>query len=156
MGGWVGQGWERAELETAGLVQVDVELLQLAFNSHDDVARQEYVDTGVWMNLDSGRVHVTQHFRPYKAVKYIKSDDSFFQVARVKELCVYPGDVNPRVRWDGMLPRPLTPQDLKAIRSHAHREFAAVIKDVKTHLKGPLSDKQPIYALHFKRLGQVE
>ena len=91
------------ELKACGLVETDAELVQLAFNSHDDVARQEYVDTGVWMTLGNGRIRVTQTLRPYKAAKYIKSDDSFFQVAQVKELCVYPGGVNPRVRWDGMV-----------------------------------------------------
>ncbi len=51
----------------------------------------------MWMTLGNGRIRLTQNFRPYKAAKFIKSDDSFFQVAQVKELCVYPGDVNPRV-----------------------------------------------------------
>ena len=37
----------------------------------------------------------------------------------------------------------------------AQTGFAAVVKDVKTHLKGPLSDKQPIYALNFQRIGRV-
>ena len=153
---WLGHAWQLAELKTAGLVETDVELLQLAFNSHDDVARQEYVDTGVWMNLNTGRIQTTQNFRPYKAVKYIKSDDSFFHVARVKELCVYPGDVNPRVRWEGMVSRPVEPGDLRRIRSHARGDFAAVVKDVKTGIKGPLADKQPIHALQFKRIGQVD
>jgi hypothetical protein len=152
---WLGHAWQLAELKAAGLVQSDAELLQLAFNSHDDVARQELVDTGVWMNLNTGRIHVTQNFRPYKAAKYIKSDDSFFDVAQVKELCVYPGDVNPRIRWEGMIARPLEPRDLKRISEHARADFAAVVKEVKTNLKGPLADKQPIYALQFKRVGQV-
>ena len=153
---WLGHAWQLRELKDAGLVQTDVELVQLAFNSHDDVARREYVDTGVWMNLGSGRIQITQNFRPYKAVKYIKSDDSFFQVAQVKELCVYPGDVNPRIRWEGMIPRPLEPKDLAKIRSFGQGDFAAAIKEVKTHLKGPLADKQPIHALNYKRIGQVE
>jgi hypothetical protein len=108
------------------------------------------------MNLNTGRVYVTQNFRPYKAVKYIKSDDSFFQVAQVKELCVYPGDVNPRIRWEGMVPRALEPRDLQRIRQHARGDFAAVVKDVKNNLKAPLADKQPIYALQFRRIGQVD
>ena len=153
---WLGHAWQLGELKAAGLMQTDVELLQLAFNSHDDVARQEYVDTGVWLNLGTGRIHLTQNFRPYKAVKYIKSDDSFFQIAQVKELCIYPGDVNPRIRWEGMLPRPVETRDLERVRDHARPEFAAVVKEVKTNLKGPLADKQPIYALRFKRIGQVE
>lgn len=152
---WLGHAWQLAELKAAGLVQTDVELLQLAFNTHDDVARQEYVDTGAWMNLNSGRIQITQTFRPYKAVKYIKSDDSFFQVAQVKELCVYPGDVNPRIRWDRMVPRPAEPRDFQRVREHARPDFAGVVKEVRINLKAPLADKQPIYALRFKRIGQV-
>jgi hypothetical protein len=153
---WLGHAWQLRELKDAGLVQNDVELVQLAFNTHDDVARQEFVDTGVWMNLGSGRIQITQTLRPYKAVKYIKSDDSFFQVAQVKELCLYPGDVNPRVRWEGMLPRPIEPKDFEKIRGYGQADFAAVIKDVKSHLKLPLADKQPIYALNFQQIGQVD
>jgi hypothetical protein len=153
---WLGHAWQLRELKDAGLVQNDVELVQLAFNSHDDVARKEYVDTGVWINLGNGRIQITQNFRPYKAVKYIKSDDSFFQVAQIKELCVYPGDENPRIRWEAMLARPLEPKDLAKVRSFGQSDFAAAIKEVKTHLKGPLADKQPIYALNFRRIGQIE
>ena len=111
--------------------------MQLAFNSHDDVARQEFVDTGVWMTLGNGQIRLTQNFRPYKAAKFIKSDDSFFQVAQVKELCVYPGDVNPRVRWEGMMPRPLEPKDLAKIRACGQADFAAVVKEVKGASEGP-------------------
>lgn len=152
---WLGHAWQLAELRAAGLVQNDVELLQLAFNTHDDIARQEFVDTGMWMNLNSGRIHMTQNFRPYKAVKYIKSDDSFFQVAQVKELCVYPGDVNARVRWDEMTPRAAERRDFQRVREHARTDFADVIKEVKNSLKVPLADKQPIHALRFKRIGMV-
>ena len=153
---WLGHAWQLAELKAAGLVEANVELLQLAFNSHNDVARQEYVDTGTWMNLGTGGIQITQNFRPYKAVKYVKGDDSFFQVAQVSELCVYPGDVNPRIRWEGMVPRPVEPRDLQRVRDHARPDFAAVVKDVKTHLKAPLADKQPIHALRFRRVGQVD
>lgn len=152
---WLGHAWQLRELKGAGLVESDAELVQLAFNSYDDIARKEYVDTGVWMNLKTGQIQLTQNFRPYKAAKYIKSDDSFFQVACVPELCVYPGDINPRIRWDAMQPRPLERSDLSAIRSHGRSDFATAIKEVKSHLKGPLADKHPIYALNFKQIGQV-
>jgi hypothetical protein len=120
------------------------------------VARKEFVDLGIWMNLTTGNIQITQNFRPYKAAKYIKSDDSFFQIAQVAELCVYPGGVNPRIRWDGMIPRPLESKDLEKIRSFGKGDFAAVVKDVKSHIKGPLADKQPICALNFRRIGQVD
>jgi SWIM zinc finger len=153
---WLGHAWQLRELKDAGLIETGVELVQLAFNSHDDQARREFVDTGVWMSLNDGRIRLTQTFRPYKAAKFIKSDDSFFRVAQVTELCVYPGDVNPRIRWESMVPRPIERQDIHKVRSHGHHEFAAVVKDVKTHLKGPLADKQPIFALNFKRIGQTD
>jgi hypothetical protein len=152
---WLGHAWQLAELKAAGLVQQDAELVQLAFNSHDDVARKEFVDTGIWMNLATGRIQITQTFRPYKAVKYIKSDDSFFQVAQVKELCLYPGGVNVRIRWEGMIPRPAGANDFAKIRGFGQADFAVVVKDVKNQLKGPLADKQPIYAINYAKLGQV-
>jgi hypothetical protein len=152
---WLGHAWQLAELRAAGLVQTDVELLQLAFKTYDDAARQEYIDSGAWMNLSSGRIQLTQTFRPYKAAKYIKSEDSFFEVAQVKELCVYPGDVNPRVRWDGMTSRPLQARDYVRVRELARPDFSEVVKEVKNNLKAPLADRQPVYALRFKRIGLV-
>jgi hypothetical protein len=150
---WLGHAWQLRELKDAGLVEENVELVQLAFHSHDDVARKEYVDTGIWMHLGNGRICVTQNFRPYHAVKFIKMDDSFFQVALVKELCVYPGDLNPRVRWEGMVPRPLEPKDLAKVRAYGRDDFADAIKEVKSNLKTPLADKHPICALSYRRIG---
>jgi len=152
---WLGHAWQLTELKAVGLTEANAELVQLAFNSHDDAARKEYIDTGVWMNLVNGKIRVTQTLRPYKAAKFIKSEDSFFQVAQVPELCVYPGGVNPRIRWDGHTNRPLEHKDYKTIRGHAHADFAAAIKDVKTNLKGVLSDKTPIVALAYETLGRV-
>ena len=151
---WLGHAWQLRELADAGLVETEVELVQLAFNSYDDVARREYVDTGVWMNLGSGRVQLTQTFRPYKAAQYIKSEDSFFQIAQLKELYVYPGDINPRVRWEAMIPRPLEKKDYRAIRGHGQSDFASVAKEVKGHLKAPLADKHPVYALKLRPDGK--
>ncbi|QEH36067.1 hypothetical protein OJF2_46250 [Aquisphaera giovannonii] len=152
---WLGHAWQLRELKDAGLVEPDVELVQLAFHSYDDVARKEYVDAGAWMNLKSGRIVLTQTFRPYQAARHIKGEDSFAQVAQVKELCVYPGDMNPRVRWDGMLARPIEARDLATVRGHGRAEFAAAVKDVKSVLKNPLADKYPIVALSFRRIGAI-
>lgn len=152
---WLGHAWQLCELKTAGLVEENVELIQLAFNSYDDVARREFVDTGLWMNLASGAIQTTQTFRPYKAVKYIKSEDSFFQVKQVPELCVYPGKVNPRVRWDTATARPIEGEDLQAVRSHGQGDFAALVKQIKGGLKSPLANKRPVAALHYTQIAKV-
>ena len=153
---WLGHAWHLTELRDANLVEKDVELIQLAFNNYDDVSRREFVDTGIWMNMSSGQIQLTQNFRPYKAVKYIKADDSFFKVAKIPELCVYPGDVNPRIRWDEFDSRPISLQDLSKLRSYAADDLAALIKETKSRMKLPLGDKQPIVAINFKMLGQLE
>lgn len=153
---WLGHAWQLAELRSAGLVESNVELVQLAFNSYDDIARREFVDTGIWMNLSNGQIQLTKTFRPYKAVKYVKADDSFFKVAQIPELCVYPGDVNPRIRWDAMEPRPLEANDLKRIRTLAASDLAKLIKEMKGRMKSPLGDKQPIIAINFKKIGQID
>ena len=48
------------ELKACGLVEPNAELVQLAFNSHDDRAREEFIDTGIWMTLGNGKIRVTQ------------------------------------------------------------------------------------------------
>lgn len=152
---WLGHAWQLSELKAAGLAVSDAELIQLAFNSYDDIARRELVDTGIWMNLNSGQIQLTQNFRPYKAAKYIKAEDSFFKIAKPKELCIYPGDVNPRVRWDELESRPIDLSDLKKIRTHAATDLAALIKSTKSKMKSPLGDKQPIVAINYKKIGEL-
>jgi len=152
---WLGHAWQLTELKAAGLVEDNAELLQLAFHTYDDAARREYVDIGVWIDLKSGRVRRTQKYRPYKAAKLIASDDSVFDVMQVPELYIYPGDANPRIRWDGLTTRPATPQDFETVRGQASKDFTATIKEVKGRLKAPLADKQPIHLLHAAKLGQV-
>ena len=54
-----------------------------------------------------------------------------------------------------MIPRALELKDLERVRGFAKGDFAAVVKDVKSHIKAPMADKQPIFALNFRRIGQV-
>ncbi|MCA9042482.1 MAG: SWIM zinc finger family protein, partial [Planctomycetaceae bacterium] len=153
---WLGHAWQLRELADAGLIEKDVELVQLAFNSYDDLGRKEYVDTGIWVNLSTGKVQLTQNFRPYRAANHIRSDDSFFDVAQVAELYVYPGDVNPRIRWESMQKRSLQPADLGQLKKLAHGDYAKLVKEVKSNLKGPLADKSPVYLIQYSKLGMVD
>lgn len=153
---WLGHAWQLTELHAAGLVQENVELVQLAFNAYDDVARREFVDTGIWINLASGAIQLTQTYRPYKAAQHIKSEDSFFQVKQIPELCIYPGKVNPRIRWDAATAREVEAKDLKKIRSLGEKDFAALIKRIKGDLKSPLANKRPIAALNYAQVATVD
>jgi len=152
---WLGHAWQLRELMDAGLVQSNVELLQLAFNSHDDWTRKEFVETGVWLNLQTGAVQLTRNYRPYHAAKLIREDDSCFHVAVCSDLCVYPGNLNPRVRWEKMEARPVAKADYGRAREHAKADLRAVIKDVKAQLKSPLGDRHPFALVRYRALGRA-
>ncbi len=152
---WLGHAWQLRELKDAGLVQTNVELLQLAFHSHDDWTRKEFVETGVWLNLQTGAVQLTRNYRPYQAAKFIREDDSIFHIVVCPELCVYPGNLNPRVRWETMEPRPVAKADYARAREHAKADLRAVIKDVKAQLKSPLGDRHPFALVKYRALGRV-
>lgn len=152
---WLGHAWQLRELKDAGLVQTNAELLQLAFNSHDDWTRKEFVETGVWLNLQTGAVQLTRNYRPYRAAKFIREDDSCFHVMVCPELCIYPGNLNPRVRWEAAEPRPVIKADYGRAREHARTDLRAVIKEVKTQLKSPLGDRHPVALIKYRALGRV-
>jgi hypothetical protein len=153
---WLGYAWQLSELKSYGLVQMEVELVQLSFNSYSDEARQEYVDAGLWLNLKTGQIQETRIYRPYRAAKYIREEDSFFSVMQVKELFVYPGDMNPRIRWESVEAREITGRDYDLIRSHAQKSYPEVIKSIKNQIKNPLAAKDPVVLLQYARIGQMD
>lgn len=155
---WLGHAWQLSELKEYGLVQEGAELLQLSFYSYNDAARQEFVDLGFWLDLsaEGGEIRRTFNYRPYKAAKLMREEDSFFDIAVVPQLYTYPGDMNARIRYESMSPRPVQATDLERTAAKAHRSYVEVFKKVKNQIKNPLSDKQPVMLLHAAALGVTE
>lgn len=149
----IGYAWKLTELMQYDLYEENAELLQLSFNSFDDSARKEYVDEGIWFNLKSGRIYKTKNYRPYRAAKYIKEDNSEFDVVQLKELFIYPGDRNPRIRWEtaGATPRIVDTSDLQKVYETASSDYAEVIKSVKQTIKNPLMDKHPVVLIKVNK-----
>lgn len=145
----IGYVWKLVELMQHGLYEEDAELVQLSFNSYDNEARKEYVDEGIWLNLKTGKIYKTRNYRPYRASKYIKEENTSFDVLQIKDLYIYPGDQNRRVRWEnnGVTERKLTHNDLLKITSLASDNYAETIKSVKNTIKNPLMDKNPVVLL---------
>jgi len=140
----IGYAWKLTELMQHGLWEENAELIQLSFYHYDDAARREYVDEGYWLNLHSGKIYKTKNYRPYKAQKYIKEENSFFDVLHTKELYIYPGDINPRARWDEFSVKDITCADIQKAHSFAAGNYAELIKTVKSSIKNPLMDKNPV------------
>ncbi|MDR2847980.1 MAG: SWIM zinc finger domain-containing protein [Bacteroidales bacterium] len=145
----IGYIWKLIELMQYGLYEENGEIVQLSFNNYDDQARKELVDEGFWINLKTGKIYRTRNYRPYKAAKYIKEDDSLFTALQLKEMFIYPGDQNPRVRWEAenTAQRALTPADLQQIIAFASSNYAETLKTVKNTIKNPLMDKHPVVLL---------
>lgn len=151
---WLGHAWQLTELQSFGLISQQAELIQLSFHSYTDEARQEYVDVGYWIQRDSGEIHRTIQYRPFKAAKLMREDDSFFEVAQVPVLYRYPGDMNRRVRFEEVLTRSVTGSDTEWIQGYGARSYAESIKKVKNQLKNPLSDSNPVMLLHVSSISQ--
>ncbi|MDQ0057942.1 SWIM zinc finger family protein [Paenibacillus harenae] len=152
----LGHAWQFAELREAGQVREQVELIQLSFRSYSDQARGEYVDEGYWMQLHDGQLVATRTYRPFRAAKFIKEEDSYFHIVQTKELAVYPGEWNRRARWEEMTLRETSAADWQAVRQHAVKSYPDALKTIKNVLKNPLSDKNPFMLLHAARIGQTE
>lgn len=146
----IGHAWQIAELREQGCIRTEVELLQLAFRSYSDPARGEYVDEGYWSDLSSGEIHVTRTYRPFRATKYIREEDSAFQVVRAKELAEYPGELNKRIRWEEAVYRETNAQDYSRVLSFSKSSFAALVKQIKNQIKNPLSEKNPVALVKFE------
>ena len=123
--------------------------------SHDDWTRKEFVETGVWLNLQTGAVQLTRNYRPFRAAKFIREEDSCFHVVICPELFRYPGNLNPRVRWEASEPRPAISADYVRARAHARPDLKTVFKEVKTQLKTPLGDRNPFALLKYRAIGRA-
>lgn len=129
-----------------GLYEENAEIVQLSFDSYDNLARKEYVDEGVWLNLSNGKIYKTKNYRPYRAAKYIKEDNTVFNILKISNLYIYPGDQNPRIRWENneVSERNITSEDFSKILPFSKDNFPEMIKLVKNTIKNPLMDKNPV------------
>jgi hypothetical protein len=152
----IGHAWQLAELRELGRTEADTELLQLSFRSYEDKARGEHVDEGCWINLGSGELVITRNYRPFRAAKHMKEEDSCYSVASTKELFKYPGEWSVRVRWEEATLREATKADYAFVCSQAEQSLPAALKKVKNELKNPLGLRRPLMLLRAATIGVTE
>jgi hypothetical protein len=150
----LGHIWQLAELREQNSLIANAHLVQLSFSSQKSEARKEWIDEGIWLELTEGHLFYTKNYRPFRAAKQMKEEDSIFQVVQTKELFVYPGEGNKRVRWEEyqLAGKP----DMKNILEHAKPSINEVIKQVRNQLKVPIADKHPLALLAFSKVGKVD
>lgn len=148
--------WKLEQLGELGLLKEQARLLQLSFQVHYDAARKEYIDQGYWVDVDTGEICATCNYRPVKALKYVKQEDSCFEVARIGRLYYYPGSINRRVRWDMATFEPVTAKVLAAVKGYAQKDVGAAVKLAKNEMKNLLSEDYCGMLLSFSRVGVIE
>lgn len=146
-----GYVWKLAGLKKYGMYEENAEIIQLSYNTYDNTARKAFIDEGYWFNLKTGRIYRSKNYRPYKALRYIKEENSCFEVLQIPELFIYPGDVNPRVRWESMKLRLATDADRVRVIDGASSDYAEVVKTAKSTIKNPLMEKNPVVLLKLNR-----
>lgn len=148
----IGYAWKLSELKEHDLYKENSELVQVSFDSYEEPAKKQLVDKGVWMEISTGKIYTTYNYRPFKAKKYIKEEDSFFNVLQTSELYIYPGENNPRVRWEKETYREILKEDLEKLKIFGKSDFNEVIKQVKGQIKNQLADKNPIFPLKISNI----
>ncbi len=146
--------WKLSELEALGRSRQNASLMQLSFWVSDDPAGKQYIDTGCWADLDSGEIYMTYNYRPLKALKYIKQEDTVFGVAQVPNAACYPGEGNLRIRWESAGIRSVEQKDIEKLRGLAATSLKAEVKNAKNILKNALADAMYIRLIAFERIGR--
>jgi hypothetical protein len=143
--------WKLTDLMKYGLYEESAEIIQLSFNSYDNAGRKAFIDEGYWFNLKSGKIYKSKNYRPYKALRHIKEENSCFEVVQIPELFIYPGDVNPRARWESQKLRLVTNDDRAKVINGSSADYAEVVKTAKLTVKNPLMEKNPVVLLKLNR-----
>jgi hypothetical protein len=146
-----GYVWKLIDLMKYGLYEENAEIIQLSFNTYDNAGRKAFIDEGYWFNLKSGKIYKSKNYRPYKALRYIKEENSCFEVMQIPELFIYPGDVNPRARWESLKLRVVTDGDRAKVINGSYADYAEVVKTAKSTIKNPLMDKNPVVLLKLNK-----
>jgi hypothetical protein len=146
-----GYVWKLADLMKYGLYEENTEIIQLSYNSYDNAGRKAFIDEGYWFNLKSGKIYKSKNYRPYKALRYIKEENTCFEVLQIPKLFIYPGDVNPRARWESQKLRVTTDDDRIKVINSASADYAEVVRTAKSTVKNPLMEKNPVVLLKLNK-----
>lgn len=147
--------WRLEDLQVIGAFRENGKLIQLSFDVSYDEAKREYRERGFWLDLDTGSIGQTLNYRPVKALKYVKADDSCFDVAEVPVLYEYPGELNRRIRWEGCSTRPATVEEKRKIPTLAAAGIADIVKTAKGQMKNTLLPKYIPALLPVGQIGAV-
>jgi hypothetical protein len=155
----LGKVWQLAELKEKGYVRPRMHLYELAYERADDEAREEQVQTSHLIDLKEGRMYRAISYLPLKKGKggQRANQPSWMQPLLVQEAVVYPGFLNPRVRWEAkdeqLLPN--DPAVLGIVYNLAAPEFEPVFQQFRQQLKHHLAPRDAVFLLRCGMIGKI-
>ncbi|MDE7243017.1 MAG: SWIM zinc finger family protein [Oscillospiraceae bacterium] len=151
----LGGVWRLEDLHAAGAFRENVKLVQLSFDVTCDEAKKEYIERGWWLDTSTGEIAQTLNLRPLKALKYVKGDDSRFDLLEIPTLYTYPGEGDHRIRWENFTSRSLTPAEQASLPKLAQPDLTAAVKLVKGTIKNTLAPKFLAVMVPVGKLGRL-
>jgi hypothetical protein len=151
----MGGVWKLTQLKDAGLYKANAVITQLSFTVLHDEAHHTDIDFGYWIDLESGEISCTENIRPQRAVHYITAEDSSQGIFHIPELCIYPGGINRRIRWnttditDVTDVTDISPQTYSLIVSKAETSLADAVKRAKNELKNSMSSGYAAFLIAY-------
>ena len=151
----LGGVWKLEDLHAIGAYRENAKLVQLSFDVSFDEAKKEFSERGWWVDTSTGQIDYTLNLRPAKAMKYIKADDSRFELFQIPTLYTYPGEGSRRVRWEDAASRPITLEEHAALPKLSQPDIAAAVKLAKGQFKNTLLPKFAPMLLPIGRVGTI-
>ncbi len=148
--------WKLEDLKAIGSYKENASIVQLAFDASFDEVKKEYVERGWWIDLNDGKIYQSLNLRPLKALKHIPGDDSSFDLLKVPELYIYPGEGNNRIRWEKHESVDLSEKDYTKVLALSYESIVAAVKRTKEIIKNTLAPKYYAVLVPIKRVGMVK
>ena len=152
----LGGVWRLDDLHSIGAFRENAKLIQLSFDVSYDEAKKEFVERGYWIDTQTGHIDQTLNLRPAKALKYVKAEDSVYELLEIPVLYTYPGEGNRRIRWDGFTSRPILHEEQQALPALAQPDIPTAVKLVKGQIKNTLLPKFMAVLLPIGTVGMID
>jgi hypothetical protein len=156
----LGKVWQLAELKERGYVRPEMHLFELAYERIDDEAREEQVQTSHLIDLHEGRIVRALSYLPLKKGRGAgnrPNQPSWMTPLVVKDAAVYPGFINPRVRWEARDEQvlPADPAVLGVVYSLAAPAFEPVFQQFRQQLRHHLAPRDAVFLMRCRMIGKI-
>ena len=153
----LGHAWQLTELQEKGNTRENLQLMELAYERHDDPARRERIETSHLLDIGDGTVYRALSYRPFRGMDKIAGQPDYpNQILRIPMAGVYPGFLNRRIRWErgAEESRPLESADLAAAYGKA-AAFEPVLASFRQQLRNPLAPREAVVLVACQTVGKV-